>query len=295
MSVETTCIGQNGLIFSLNSSIIWFMFAERSSSGKHEAFWRLLGDLRFIRHSYDIRVKVGRRISSDLKNVSFERYDPDTIIANEGVASFRKILSKYPPEFIRFCGITQTRMVEKLLLGKHRYWKGHRTVGGLASPEGPIYVAGYDLEGIVHHEIFHRADQELCKLENIRRQRRRQLEWKGLNKHYTTPYLYGSYWQLTPEERLKLSYQGFAEPYGRVDIWEDRATVAELLMTDLEEAKIRMSEDKTLAQKAFIIYRDLYHWSGGRMNGRYFEALRRGQVDEEYWTPRPRSTSLPRF
>lgn len=69
--------------------------------------------------------------------------------------------------------------------------------------------------------------------------------------------------------------------YGKIE-----QPVAELLMASPKEAKIRMAEDEILAQKAFIIYRDLYRWSEGRMNGRYFDALRKGEVDEEYWAKR---------
>lgn len=61
--------------------------------------------------------------------------------------------------------------------------------------------------------------------------------------------LYDGYWKLPIEERKKLPHAGFAEPYGRCDIWEDRATVAALLMTAPDKIDDRMKDDSVLGKK----------------------------------------------
>lgn len=240
-----------------------------------EAMWQLKDSLHFLRDSYGIRVRLGKGSNGDLGNVTFKRWDIPSI-ALEDVTILRRELGKYPPEFIQSCGITQLRFVRGLSLEDHEYWDGSKMVGGLASPSGPVYIARYGAETI-HHEVFHRADQQSGELDSKKERR-----WKKLNR-LSNPYLYKTYWDMPWQDCRKLPYTGFAEPYGRVDVWEDRATIAALLMTNLEKAEKRIEEDEVLANKAKRIVIDLYRWSGGRMNEQYLADLRAGKVGEDYW------------
>lgn len=240
-----------------------------------EAIWQLKDNLPLLRDAYGIRIRLGRGLTGDLETVTFKRWTTPSI-ALEDVSILRRELAKYPPEFIRFCGITQFRFVQNLSLEDHEYWEGSKDVGGLASSRGPVYIASYG-ENTIHHEIFHRADQQSGELND-----KKQRKWKKLNR-LSNPYLYRAYWDMSEEDQSKLPVSGFARRYGRVDIWEDRATVAELIMSNLGKLEQRTEEDEVLANKTKRITIDLYRWSGGRMNEQYFEDLKAGKVQEGYW------------
>lgn len=240
-----------------------------------EAIWQLKDNLEFLRDTYGIRVKLGRGTTGDLGTVTFKRWTAPSIALQDAII-LRRELIKYPPEFIKFCGITRLRFVQNLSLEDHEYWEGSKGVGGLASPSGPVYIASYG-EDTIHHEIFHRADQQSGELN-----KKKQRKWKKLNR-FSNPYLYRTYWDMSWQDRSKLSIDGFARGYGRVDVWEDRATIAELLMSDLQKLEKRTEEDEVLANKVKRVAIDLSHWSGGRMSEQYFEDLRAGKVQEGYW------------
>lgn len=240
-----------------------------------EAMWQLKDNLSLLGDTYGIQIRLGRGLTGDLETVTFKRWTAPSI-ALEDVGILRKELAKYPPEFIRFCGITQFRLVKELSLEDHEYWEGSKNVGGLASSRGPLYIAACG-EDTIHHEIFHRADQQSGEL-NYKKQRK----WKRLNR-LSNPYLYRAYWDMPEEDQSKLPISGFAKRYGRVDIWEDRATVAELIMSNFGKLEQRAEEDEVLANKTKRIIIDLYRWSGGRMNDQYFKDLKAGKVQEGYW------------
>lgn len=240
-----------------------------------EAMWQLRDNLKFLKDYYGVHIRLGRGSNGDLGNVNFKRWTTPSI-ALEDVTILRRELAKYPPEFIQFCGITQLRFVQDLSLENHKYWDGSKSVGGLASSRGSVYIASYGADTI-HHEIFHRADQQSEELNE-----KKQRKWKRLNR-LSNPYLYRSYWDMTRQDRRKLPIDGFAKTYGRVDVWEDRATVAELLMSDLEKAEDYVEKDEVLANKAKRVIIDLYRWSRGKMNEQYFEDLKEGKVKEGYW------------
>jgi hypothetical protein len=243
---------------------------------KHETFYRLLEDIRHIRQRYGIRVRVGRSTVNDIKDLSFVRFTTPHL-AGYDTKDFRSILGLYPPQFIRFCRINQARLLKELSDKKHPYCRGEKNIDGFASSNGPIYIVGTYYEEIVHHEIFHRADQESGELEGVKED-----NWDDLNMK-EMPYLYGKYWDLTEEEERGVTYRGFARLYGRVDVWEDRATVAEMLMSNPQEAEKRIAEDPILLAKTSLIKRDLYRWSGGRVDEKYWQDLYNGSVDESYW------------
>lgn len=243
---------------------------------EREALKRLWGDLEFIRDNYGIRVRVGRRVGADLEDTRFDQYSTPSIVA-EDISFFRTILGKYPPDFIRNCAITQARMVKKLELEDYVYWEGHRRIGGLASSEGPIYVSGFFPEGTIHHEIFHRADQQSGQMTE-----RKQRRWMRLNPS-GSPYLHKKYWDMTFDERVQVNFRGFGAIYGRCNIWEDRAVIAELLMKFGSGLFTRTDHDEVLAEKVRRIMIDLGRWSGERMNEQYFRDLETGVVNEDYW------------
>lgn len=242
---------------------------------EREAMRKLKRDLEFLRDRYNIRVRLSRGTKGDLKNVTFIRWTERYIVGEE-VATLRTVLSKYPPEFIRGCEITQLRFVEALSVADNEYWEGNKTLGGLASTLGPVYIAS-GREDIIHHELFHRADQRSREMSEKKRRM-----WGKLNC-LADPYLYEVYWDMPLQEQRELPIDGFASTYGRVDVLEDRATIAGLLMSDFKMAEKRFKEDKVLAGKAKRIMTDLRRWSGGRMNAEYFKDLKKGKVWEGYW------------
>lgn len=239
-----------------------------------ESLWSLKSTLSHLRAQYGIRARVGRARVLDARSVTFQAWEM-TEFAEEATAVLGQELTKYPPEFISFCGIRQIRLARKIFLKKPEYWTGVKNVGGVSTENGPIYIAGSERR-ITHHELVHKADQRAGTLlpGKIRK-------WKRLNRRH--PYLGELYWSMNPKEAEQLPYDGYANPYGRVNIKEDRATIGEQLMMNSEALLERANDSFILSDKIRRLKADYKIWSNGRMNEQFFEDLAAGKVTEGYW------------
>lgn len=242
-----------------------------------ERMWGIVGDLRFLRDYYGVKVVVGSTKQGDLDHVAYKRWKIPEIVRAD-IIRFKQELGMYPPEFVRFCRLSHVRFSETLSLSDHAYWQGNRKLGGLAISTGQMYLTSNGGKETIHHEIFHRADQE-SNDPWLKKEKR----WRKLNRRNKMPYIHSIYWKMNATDRNRLPFPGYASPYGRVDAREDRATVQELLMTDPQEASERAMEDPVFYQKLGLVMLDLCRWSNGKMNRQYFNDLFNGEVQAGYW------------
>ncbi len=76
---------------------------------------------------------------------------------------------------------------------------------------------------------------------------------------------------------------GFARVYGMKGVLEDRATVAELLLTDPKRLEGITTHDSLLAKKVNDLKQRFYKISHGKMDEQYWQDLEQGKVKEGYW------------
>lgn len=96
-------------------------------------------------------------------------------------------------------------------------------------------VAGMTPERTIHHELLHAIDYETLTPQD-------RILWDGLNKGQYEGESFGTGGGLVRPA-------GFSRPYGKTNGMEDRATVGELLMTDLKQAYEIAKEDEIFAKK----------------------------------------------
>ena len=131
----------------------------------------------------------------------------------------------------------------------------------------------------VHHETEHCVTLGEKWLENEEDLER----WTQYNILGNEAYIEDRYWDLTPEEKSKLDTTGFMSPYGRKTQLEDRATIAQKLMTNPVYTHQRASTDHGLSKKVNHLKENYYVWSDGLIDGQFYEDLADGKVDENYW------------
>lgn len=245
---------------------------------------RLLEELRFLRNFYGIKVRVGKPTKRDFSDIS----EMGKLTLGEAVAAVsivKEEISKYPQEYLDFCRVKQIRLGRSL---KYALQGLPQTlsVGGLHSA-GNIYIPATDhqhLRTTIHHEMFHCADDSDIKksaktvlvggmIAQIKVDLMR-ITWSRLNKPQTPPYIGTvAYFHLPIEERDKLSTNGFAKGYGRANPAEDRATIAETLMTNPKVLKDQIQKDPILRLKVRRVIRLFVNRSAGKMHAQYFSAL----------------------
>ena len=247
-------------------------------------------DLRFLKHKYGIRVAMHRLIPHENGDVSkIERLSVQEAVRSLDI--IREEMAKYPPEYIRGLGITRFRIVDDLF---HKY-KKEEQVGGLAFEKGYIYVATGDDENYfrqsLHHELFHHFDFRHSEYKrkikffgryiDLVRDANLDSEWHALNPK-GTKYIGKGYKELQ-DKNPNMRPTGFAKYYGLKDVLEDRATIAEMLMTNPVMLMKVAKEDAVLMEKIDKIIILFYKRTGGRMDQRYFRDLFDSNVAEGYW------------
>lgn len=272
---------------------------EKLASSKRQ---QLKGDLRYLKTTYGLKIVMGRLNPSD---------DPDLAWINKltlsqavrAVRVVREEVSKYPPEYLQYGRIEHIRLVRSFF----------RSRSGWLSGWAP-YLGGYDIylstdqngnfpdRGVIHHEIFHVSDFSGFD-DHLRQTTQDKIVQPIIERHsaesYLAPWLLlnprGSEHYLMTNSRYNAflrrhnirdgtnPIQGFARVYGLKDPWEDRATVAQLLMTKPKEAEKRQRQDSVLRNKLNEILRQMAERSGGRMTGRFLDDLISGRVKAGYW------------
>lgn len=245
-------------------------------------FHLLLRETRFIQDRYGIKVKLGHRDAQDDQDIETEKANP--VAAAECAILLREELAKYPHQYIKYCGVRRIRLVSSLKMP--RGGDQMDACDGAVSPSGSIYVVHYpynlpNVRGTIHHELSHFSGRLAQRHHFLLLAPIIRLLWNQNNP--VKPYLGDSYGNLSPNEKVAMGTEGFATPYGRLNYGEDRATVAEALMSDTTFFYNRGKIDPALGQKIKLTMFDYWLKSGGLMNREYFNDLAKGAVDESYW------------
>lgn len=275
-------------------------FAEGINNGStvpasSEQFSKILSDMRFIRERYGIRPQMHDINRNDQPGIVAERMEfKDAVRA---VEIFREELGKYPPEMIRNSDISQFRIMEKLSVGATSL---SVITLGVTYESGEMYVANGDddltYRETIHHEIWHRFDYEryeskdtstfLQWLDDVR-DAAIDKDWENLHEEGEKAYV-GDDWNSMTEERPK----GFVNKYGRKSPKEDRASIAQMLMTRPKELAKLCEEDELLNIKVNMLKELYFKDSDEVMDDDYFQALLNGEVNEKYWDGKNEKTTI---
>lgn len=273
----------NSLVFDLTGGEKKVMMAD------------LIDDLRFLRSTYGLTIEMEKRTRKDLNAIA-EVTRLTLEEAYEAVEIIRQEIIKYPPSYIHDLEIERFRLTKTIIKRKTRPNGEEYTmeIGGMASrDEKYVYVtyqSGEHLRLTVHHELCHRADHkdEHVALKNklvnffAGSSESFRKEWTALNKH---KYSWERYYELAQGKHNSI-VEGFARYYGSQNDYEDRATLAELLLCDTNNLVIRAKQDPVLEKKTILLIKKFAQRTNNQMNTRFFQDLIHGKVDEQYWTKR---------
>ncbi|HZU01270.1 MAG TPA: hypothetical protein VFA10_16490 [Ktedonobacteraceae bacterium] len=146
----------------------------------------------------------------------------------------------------------------------------------------------------MHHELFHLSDIEqiqrnlqVGRLCHPRRtlviyQRIYDSECEELNPQGEKAYIGSAVFAPSGQEQAN-DLEGFVLAIGKIDAWEDRATIAGALMADPKAAYEKAQQDKIVDAKLKRIMTFYKERSSGKMDESYFADLVAGKVTEGYW------------
>lgn len=235
-----------------------------------------------LSHKYGIPIRVwspdpeihpasARKQATSLK-------DKSLYLAYKGLHSLKQALMPYPTDFIHE-QVSGIELVYTLTysgegMGEDVVAQGVTSFGGsitLSVGRGAfletheaIFSDALESE-VVHHELAH-----------IFTERVQNKEWTQM--HSNAIYV-GAEWKQAASELPP----GFAIPYGRRNVAEDMATVAELLFVDEKTMRERIQGDQILERKVQFMQGVYAQRTGGKMNDDFWQDVRAGKVTETYW------------
>lgn len=226
-------------------------------------------NVKFLRDIYGFNIYTGVSLI-DAMFGGIEGDRPSEELLNIYVATVRKAIVLYPPDYFRRNGFTGLSIVSN-----YRSSKSSEPLAGAAwqLPEGWFYINAYDHPDpsqldwtnlTIHHEAFHRLDYGT--LESLWLDK---AEWRKLGQ---------------------ATIDNVAREYGMRNIFEDRATYAESLFYSerfrgLQEKinKVSAKDGGIIKRKIEIIEEAYEKLSGGKMNKQYWEDVRAGKVGYGYF------------
>ena len=255
-------------------------------------------DLAYIKAHYGVHPEMRRHLPTDEADIThLEKLN--LLEAAASLRTLRQELGKYPQAFLTFCHLRQLRLV-KALDAQEPYFQAEACLSGkIYHEDRTVYLATsgegpYALKGTLHHELFHLSD-----IEQIQRnlqvgrfcdrqwapviyQRIYDSEWEELNPQGEKAYI-GPAVFVHSVHRQENALEGFVLAIGKMDPWEDRATIAGALMADPKAAYEKAQQDKIVDAKLKRIMTFYKERSKGKMDESYFADLIAGKVTEGYW------------
>ena len=156
-----------------------------------------------------------------------------------------RLLSFYPISFIKNINLANI-IVASYFYKKDNFWTtilwGFETLS-----DNNIYLALRWIETSFHHELFHQAMQYYNDFDL----------WRNIRKEQDKNYLY---------ENLDKQVEWFARNYGKENVAEDQATIAEELITNYHNLTKRIKKDKILKEKVKLVLKAFENISEWKMN-----------------------------
>lgn len=162
------------------------------------------------------------------------------------IKKIEKLLSVYPISFIKNIQlhhiIIAQSFYKKDLYGNENYLWWFET-----DSDNNIYLTLSNIQNVFHHELYHQAMQYY----NDRK------EWRKLRWKQDLFYLYAD---------IEKNTLWFARNYGKENISEDQATIAEALIGDYKSILQRCQTDQVLEKKVDLVKKAFLFLSDGIMD-----------------------------
>jgi hypothetical protein len=250
------------------------------NSGDNDARWgiQLLYDIHYLRLVYGLKIDSKPKLDDESDEVRFEGLG--LFAAQFAASSLRWGLAKYPPSYIRDSGSRTIRLVDNLRVRSASDDKVFEHVGGcVTNPNRNMYISpaslAYDPWGRHIHRTFDHELEHNWEKQESAYEPHSYTKWVRYMPEGAASYLGRRYEGMSEAEKAAIDATGFAIPYGRLNYYEDRATVAELLMSTPKKAA--SMQDATLAMKVAQTKDDFAYRSRGLMSKAYFADLARGK------------------
>ncbi len=175
------------------------------------------------------------------------------LLKTQQIIAFRKVkkcLEIYPLTFIKNINLANI-VVSSYFYRKNDYWITVLWWFETQSDDN-IYLALRWIEKSFHHELFHQAMQYYNNSK----------KWEEIRKNQKLKYLYKDIDKKVP---------WFARNYGKENISEDQATVAEELITNYNNLIKRIKKDKILEKKVKLVIKAYEKLSEGKIKIKGFE------------------------
>ena len=199
---------------------------------------------------------------------------------------------KYPPNFFRENGVTAIRFLNNVKVRGKDYYGGFAGLEGtigIAYAAQPFEINREYFRGVFHHELLHILDYKDGGYDQDNQQ------WRDLHNCGCQPYreIHG---RDKEEGAAPSPTDWFLNTYGQKNPIEDRAEFGRFVMSSgLHRDLVQRIRDEKEGEKRRILG-DKYKltteaykkWSGGLMDGRYWENLMSGKVQTGYFPSRPK-------
>jgi len=213
---------------------------------KHQAEESEKSDIEIIERRYGCKI-------------SKEDIMDDKELSAKAIGEIRYELAKYPPDLIYKSKIKKIKITKADIVG---YSYG-----------GWISIDADKVSSQLHHEIAHEVYKS-----------RRHAEWYLFLKHWVSLnekgwHSYSKNFNCGQSPRPA----GFISWYAKCHFLEDLAEISEGLFASIFQTEQICKEDPVVTKKVRMWKDELYRLTNGRIGPQYWEDLKAGKVNEEYW------------
>jgi len=242
----------------------------------------------YLKTRYKLDVFVGLPENDNIiTGTNLNKYE-----LSRGLGLVMEEIIKYPLDFFEKNGVTAIRFLNDVKIGGKDYY------GGFAGLEGTIGIAyaarPFELQreyfrAVFHHELFHILDYKDGGFDQDNQQ------WRDL--HQCGCQLYREIGGRDNSEGAASSpIDWFLNDYGQRNPIEDRAEFGRFMMTPRLHQRLNQRINDERDPKTRSILEDKYRltvesykkWSGGLMDEKYWKDLINGEVQEGYFSSRPK-------
>lgn len=211
--------------------------------------WKI-DEKKFLEDKYNIKINL---VTDNVMAISawiYWQWLVGDLIKANAISKLKKLLGFYPINYIENIKL-ENIVIVNFFYKEDQYWAKMRLWWFETNADNNLYLSYSNLAESFDHELYHQAMQYHNDFSI----------WQALRLGQDTFYLY---------EDLDKRVNGFARNYGKENIGEDQATMAEELIINYYDLIERVKTDTMLAKKLELVKKAFYELSDWIM-------------DEEFW------------
>ncbi len=208
-----------------------------------------LDEKKYLEDKYDIKIVL---VTDDVNLYPQGIYGRGLRLFSEKniLRELKQYLEFYPIWFIKNIKLQAVVIVESFYM-KDVYGKKILLGGFETDSDNNIYLTRSNIDHAFDHELYHQAMQYYDDFE----------KWRKIRKKQKKKYTY---------KNLDKEVQGFARNYGKENVSEDQATIAEDLVSNYKYMMKRALTDRKLWLKINLVKKAFLELSDGVMNEKWW-------------------------